>query len=402
MENWIFNATLSGAPQGGVASPTLSNIYLDQLDQFVEAELLPLYNRGDQRQRYRPYTKLLSAAQYRRQLGEHKEAKALRQQAQRLPSRDPQDPDFRRLWYVRYADDWLLGFSGPRIEAEQIKQQLAEYLRTELKLELSEQKTLITHARTEAARFLGYEIVNQQADCKQHRSLQRRCINGAIGLRVPKNVIKAKCAEYMRGGKPIHLAAAVHDTDYSIVAKYQATYRGIVQYYQLTYNVCHWNILHYVMRTSLAKTLAHKHKLSVRKVIRKYRTTVMTPMGERRVLAAIQHRGDERKALIAYFGGIELRRQKQAKLNDQPVVIFNDRVEVVQRLLAQQCELCGSTDCCEVHHIRKLTDLDQPGRKTKPEWIKRMAARRRKTLVVCRQCHHDIHHGRHSSQRIAA
>ena len=139
-----------------------------------------------------------------------------------MPSRDPGDSDFRRLWYVRYADDWLLGFSGPREEAEQIKEELNKFLRDTLKLELSEGKTLITNARSQTARFLSYEIINQDEDDKQHRSLHRRCINGVPGLKVPVDVIRAKCAKYMRHGKPIHLAARINDSDYSVVVQYQA------------------------------------------------------------------------------------------------------------------------------------------------------------------------------------
>ena len=124
---------------------------------------------------------MLIAARNRKLAGDCEGAKTLRQQAQRMPSRDPTDSDFRRLWYVRYADDWLLGFSGPREEAEQIKEQLNEFLRDTLKLELSEGKTLITNARSQAARFLSYEIINQDEDDKQYRGLHRRCINGVPG-----------------------------------------------------------------------------------------------------------------------------------------------------------------------------------------------------------------------------
>jgi hypothetical protein len=172
-----------------VVSPILSNIYLDRLDQYVEMVVLLAYHRGERRRPHPPYMALLNAARKKRIAGERKEAKALRQQAQRLPARDPNDPNFRRLWYVRYADDWLLGLSGPREEAEVIKGQLNDYLRDKLKLTLSCEKTLITNARTQAARFLGYEVVNQHADAKQLRALHRRCINGAAGLKVPVEVI---------------------------------------------------------------------------------------------------------------------------------------------------------------------------------------------------------------------
>ena len=387
LEDWRFNATLSGVPQGSIVGPILSNIYLSRLDQFIENTLLPAHNRGERRRMNPPYVALIDAA--RRGRAERQKASALRQKAQRMPAVDPADPTFRRLRYVRYADDWLLGFSGPREEAEVIKSQLSEFLRDTLKLKLSEEKTLITNARAEAARFLNYEVVTLHNDTKQRNNV--RSINGKTGLRVPVDVIRAKCAKYMRHGKPLHMAARINDADYSIVVHYQAEYRGFVNYYLMAFNVHRlWNV-HRVMQLSLAKTLADKHRISVKAVFRKHQITVPTPHGTLKVLEVRHERGEGKKPLVAQFGGIELRWRKQIILNDQPKEVYGGRSEVVQRLLAEECEMCGSTERCEVHHICKLADLNKPGRRKKPLWIERMAARRRKTLVVCPKCHDEIH-----------
>jgi group II intron reverse transcriptase/maturase len=156
MEEWTLNQTLSGVPQGGIVSPILSNILLDRLDKFVEPVLIPQYTRGDKRKVNREYKNLMNRSQRHRRNGNVEMAEVLRKQAQTMPSQVMNDPDYRRLKYVRFADDFLLGFIGPRSEAEEIKRQLGDFLRDELKLELSQAKTLITHARSEAARFLGY------------------------------------------------------------------------------------------------------------------------------------------------------------------------------------------------------------------------------------------------------
>jgi hypothetical protein len=200
LEDWVWNATLSGAPQGGVLSPMLSNIYLHRLDNFVEKVLIPEYNRGAERVKNPAYRKVQKALTLARERGDRVEARSLRQRLRSMPSKDLRDPRYRRLRYVRYADDTLLGFTGPKAEAEEIKQRLRQFLRDELRLELSEEKTLITHARTGAARFLGYEITVQQND--KAITNGQRSSNATVKLRVPTAVIKAKCASYTQRGQP--------------------------------------------------------------------------------------------------------------------------------------------------------------------------------------------------------
>jgi hypothetical protein len=98
--------------------------------------------------------------------------------------------------------------------------------------------------------------------------------------------------------------------------------------------------------------------------------------------------------LVARWGGIPLRWKKTATLNDQPALIAWRTTELLERLLAEECELCGSREEIEVHHVRALKDLVREGRREKADWVRKMARRRRKTLVVCHRCHQDIHQGR--------
>ncbi len=399
MEDWKYGRTLSGTPQGGVVSPVLANIYLDRLDKFVENVLIPVHTRGTDRRDNREYTRLRNRMVYHRKMGHSSLAAELRKQMQQLPSRDPHDPDYRRLRYVRYADDFVLGYIGPKAEAQQVKESLETFLRDSLKLELSREKTLITHATSQAARFLGYELVNQQAN-DQFDPTGRRRVNGRIGLRVPAEVIEQHCQAYMRNGKPAHRSFLIHDDDYGIVARYQLEYRGVVQYYLLAYNVHHFGRLHKVMEMSLARTLAAKHKSTARKMRRQFKSVVETEHGSRVCLKVIKQQDNGKRPLVAYFGGIPLKRQRQAVLVDQqPQRYRTDRNELIKRLQADECEMCGSMVDVEVHHIRALRDLNVKGRREKPRWVQLMAARKRITLVVCRTCHMDIHHGRSNPQK---
>jgi len=400
LEEWRYNTTFSGVPQGGVISPLLSNLVLNALDKFVERTLIPAYTRGLRRKTNPPYVALTKAAWQARKAGDLDTARQLSQQAQTIPSREPNDPNFRRLWYVRYADDFLLGFAGPKAEAKEIKHQLAEFLRGELRLELSEEKTLITHARDEVARFLGYEIHTLHANDK-HDHRGQRCINGGIGLRVPARVVHNHCTKYMRRGKPIHLMQRVNNSAYSIVAQYQAEYRGIVQYYRLAYNLHSFNRLKWVMETSLTKTLAKKFKTTINRIYRRYQTLHQNEYGTYKVLEVTVDRGLDKPPLVARFGGIPLRWNKWVAISDTAKPIWNGRSEVVERLLAQKCELCGAEDSIEVHHIRRLADLECRGQPDRPRWVRVMAARRRKTLVVCQQCHNDIQYGRYDGPAIS-
>ncbi|WP_326770356.1 reverse transcriptase domain-containing protein (plasmid) [Streptomyces sp. NBC_01591] len=387
MEDWVWNATHSGSPQGGVVSPILSNIYLHKMDEYVENVLIPEYTRGRVRKQSRDFHKVWYAIQCARKRDDRTAVRGLRKQLHSMPSGDPYDPGYRRLRYVRYADDTLLGFAGPKEEAEEIRERLAQFLREELKLDMSPEKTLITHARTQAARFLGYDITVLHNDRKI--SGRRRSVNGTIRLRVPRSVVVAKQTQYMKRGKPARRPELLNQDDHIILSTYGSEYRGIVQYYLLAGDVFRLARLQWVMETSMLMTLANKHRSSVSKMARKYAVTIETPHGLRKCFEARVERTG-RKPLVGRFGGIPLRQNKKTVITDRQLAPVNTkRKELVTRLLAGRCESCGRVDEVEVHHVAKLADLGRSG--NRPPWADLMAARKRKTLVVCGSCHADIH-----------
>jgi Type II intron maturase len=257
LEEWRSHTTLSGAPQGGIGAPILSTIYLNQLAHFMETILIPQYTQGCKRKDNPAYRRLLGHSSKARKRGDHQQAHQLLRLAQHLPSRAPYDPTYRRLRYIRYADAILLGFSGTRAEAEQIKRHLAKFLQESLQLELSQEKTLITHAHKQAARFLRYDIQAQYRNDKLATDGDRH-VNAQMALRVPKDVVKKKIPTYRRGGKPLprlHLASC---SDYTILKTYQDEYRGFVQYYQLAINVSGLSDYKWIVQQALTHTLAAK------------------------------------------------------------------------------------------------------------------------------------------------
>jgi group II intron reverse transcriptase/maturase len=388
MEDWQYHETLSGTAQGGVLSPLLSNIYLHKLDEFVERELIPQHTRGNSRKVNREYSRLAKRRQAARRRGDRAGARELARQMRNLPYGDPMDPGYRRLRYIRYADDHILGFIGPKAEAEQIKARLAAFLRETLALELNQSKTLITHARTRAARFLGYEITVQHCNTKLTGGI--RSANGGITLRVPRAVIKAKCAPYRRRGKPWHRPQLQNLPDYDIVRIYGAEYRGIVNYYLLAQDAWRFSALRWNAETSMLKTLAAKHRSSVTKMAARHKAKIKTSNGTRTCFEARKQR-EGKPDLIARFGGIPLRRDRRAVIRDPgPAPAAAPRKELISRLRRRQCELCEHGTTVAVHQVAGLASLGkpEPGR---PAWAALMAKMRRKTLVVCAACHDYIH-----------
>jgi group II intron reverse transcriptase/maturase len=388
LEDWEYHDTLSGVPQGGVVSPILSNIYLDKLDKFVEQDLIPQYTRGARRKGNPEYHRRAARLAYARRKGNRAAARDLARQLRSFPFGDPMDPGYRRLQYIRYADDHILGFIGPKAEAEEIKARLAAFLRETLGLELNAGKTLITHARTRRARFLGYDIIVQHCDTK--RTGGRRAANGKIALRVPPDVVTAQCARYRQHGKPWHRPRLLNLDDYDIVRVYGAEYAGVVNYYLLAQDVWRLHTLHWHALTSMLKTLAARHRSSVTKMAARHQAKVTTSDGPRTCFEA-RLRREGKRDLVARFGGIILRQDRRAVITDPaPVPVHPPRKELIHRLRRRWCELCEHGATVAVHQVAGLSQLGKPG-PGQPAWAALMARMRRKTLIVCAPCHDYIH-----------
>lgn len=394
LEDWTFHETLSGTPQGGVVSPILCNIYLHELDNFIEREIIPRYTRGETRGRNPAYSALFGRRRTLTARGDRDGAREILKLTRKVPSVDPMDPGYRRLRYCRYADDILLGFNGSKAEAEQIKAEIALFLRETLALELNPVKTLITHASSQRARFLGYEITAQKSSTKIAKNRRnpsgQRTVNGKIALRVPRDVIKAKCAQYQKHGKPWPRSRLHNRDDYDIVGIYGAEYRGIVNYYLLAHNVSELDTIRWYAETSMLMTLAAKHNSSVSKMAARHRAVTETSHGKRTCFEAKKAR-EGKPDLIARFGGIPLIRDRNAVIRDSDLKPRTQVPrEITRRLQMHWCELCERAVMVEAHHAVRLADLGEKG-PGQPTWAALMMKKRRKTLIVCASCHEYIH-----------
>jgi group II intron reverse transcriptase/maturase len=398
--DWRWRENTAGTPQGGIISPLLSNIYLNELDRFFEDTLCPLYTQGDRRRANPEWTRLQRLKQEASKAYDRQLYRELRSEQRKVPSIDPCESGYRRLRYVRYADDFLLGFVGPASEAREIRDRIGEFLRDNLKLTLSAEKTLITHASDEKARFLGHELqVIKQGQLISEvvgTYTRRRASNGRVTLLMPSDVVRKYRAKYSRKGKVIHRSELRDESDYTIIQRFQSVLQGLYNYYCMAANVSkRMSYVKWILHTSLLKTLASKHKSKIGRIHRMYNVPNQTPTMLRKIIVR-----PGKDPLVAIFGGIPLIRRPEGMGKDgfdpqtawfRPAGI---RSEVVQHLIYGECCLCGAKGV-EMHHVRKLADINRPGRRPKYPWEKIMAARRRKSLPVCEECHDDIHAGRY-------
>ena len=399
LEDWVYHKTYSGIPQGGIASPLLSNIYRHELDKFVERELLPEYSKGNSEQRTKnpDYEHYRSQALHAKANGNREAYLMYRKIMQSLPSRLDSD-DYRRLKYVRYADDFLLGFAGPKAEAQEIKIRIKEFLET-IHLPLPQEKTLITHAASGSARFLGYDISIAWENSKQTNG--NRSINGKPMLRVPVEVRKRWTAKYRKGKVTRRRPELEPLSDYETTLIYNADLLGLVNHYKIAVNVTQLYRIKWLMMQSLAKTIATKHKQHVSWAYRRYSAKTAEGLACFRVV--IERENQE--SLVAEFGAKPIRYDQDAILKDlMPICFTQSRNELTARLLANQCELCGTQGPVQGHHIRKLADLKRrwQGKRDAPLWVQEMIARSRKTLFVCHECHLSIHRGTYDGRKLTS
>lgn len=311
---------------------------------------------------------------------------------QQQPSVDPHDAEYRRVRSGRYAEDLRRGYAGTRAEATASKEKIAACLGTPLNLTLSADKTLITHAGTGRARFLGDDIGtrNSQTKCDKAR---RRAVLAKIGLSIPEDVLEKKRKRSLRDGKAHHRAARMHESAYDLITRSQGEYRGLVAYSTLAQHLHSLGHGGYTMATARLKTLAGKGRTTGVQTHQRLQSMTQTPNGPRTCLPLPIPRAGK-NALGATFGGLPLHRQHTASKDQVVMPYIRRRSARVERLRNNTCEVCGSKEHLHMHHVRHLADLNKKGRREKPLWMQIMRARKRKSIPLCQRCHMDVHDNR--------
>ncbi|MEQ7801305.1 reverse transcriptase domain-containing protein [Pedobacter sp. ASV1-7] len=407
VEDWIFHKTYSGTPQGGIVSPILANIYLDKLDKYMN-EYIQKFDKGKKRKANPETAKLQSrrallvkklkiVEDETEKLSLISEIRTIEKERTLIPYANEMDGNYRRLKYVRYADDFLIGVIGNLEDCRQIKKEIKDFLNDKLKLELSDEKTLITYSET-PAKFLSYNITVRKSNLAKRdektRSLDR-VYSKRVVLKMPENAMRDKLIEYgavkfdqyqgEQRWKPSARPRLFNNDDLEIISQYNSEIIGFYNYYSIALNAGAINTFKYFMEYSMYKTYGRKHQLFIPRVIEKYKIN-----GEFTI--RYTNKKGENRIRVLYNRGFKKKDEAMTSRVDS-FPKWDDMfstTSLIDRLKAQKCELCGSEGELQMHHIRKMSDINKQG---KAPWQIKMIARARKTMAVCIPCHKKIHHG---------
>ncbi len=400
--------SLIGSPQGGILSPVLANAYLHELDEFVEG-LRAQLDKGRRKRRNPAYQRLSHQKSRLVKRGETKtEAfKQISQLMRTMPTLQVDDPDFIRIKYLRYADDWIVGVWGSHALAEEIKQDIKTFLHDHLRLTLNEDKTRITHARTEEAFFLGTVLkLGGQGEAKltlqtngHGKAFKRRSTGWETVMKAPLPKLLKRVSDRgfcTKEGTPTPKSGwAYLDVD-QLIRLYSGINRGVQNYYRFTDNWAHLQRIQYILQFSLAMTLGRKFKISTPKVFKRFGKTLTYVIKDKE--------GKEKKA-VSFYLNHDWAKDRDAFQSGKQTTIDLIRTEMSMRsrsTVTKPCCICGETrDTAHIvmHHVRHIRKLSAKRQATGFNRILRML--NRKQIPVCTACHDHIHRGTYDSLKLS-
>lgn len=383
----VYNNNIIGTPQGSIISPLLANIFLHQLDVFVE-DLRIKFDKGSRPRVSPEYTRIRHMRNVASKSGDVRKAKKLHKSLLNTEYILYSDPNFKRLNYVRYADDWIIGIRGSKIEATVIKQLIAEFLNS-IGLTLSDDKTKISNFSTDEIKFLGV-IMTRSDHINYYKTKTNTTQRGSLKMRLLAPMVdirnKLKLNKFIDSDRANPKFIWMGYSHKQIINLYNSVLRGFLNYYSFVHNYSRLaTYLYWVLKGSCAKLLAAKFTLgSVKKVLAKFGEDLEYTEN---VESNNKRSPKEKKATKFYKPPNYRAKYWDFKINMEAPVLKLNPVSVAT-LEELSCSKCGSKYRVEMHHVRMMKDLNPK----LSELDKMQAKLNRKQIPLCRECHMKHHH----------